>query len=64
LTTAAVVIAVAPGLLGGRWYPKGTFQLLALPHGVLGIAVELTLVVHDHIEVTFEDVEGLGGSVT
>jgi hypothetical protein len=25
LTTAAVVIAVAPGLLGGRWYPKGTF---------------------------------------
>jgi hypothetical protein len=25
LTTTAVVIAVAPGLLGGRWYPKGTF---------------------------------------
>jgi hypothetical protein len=23
LTTIAVVIAVAPGLLGGRWYPKG-----------------------------------------
>jgi hypothetical protein len=24
LTTIAVIIAVAPGLLGGRWYPKGT----------------------------------------
>jgi hypothetical protein len=24
LTTIAVVIAVAPGLLGGRWYPQGT----------------------------------------
>jgi hypothetical protein len=23
LTTIAVVIVVAPGLLGGRWYPKG-----------------------------------------
>jgi hypothetical protein len=29
--------------------------VLALPHGVLGIAVELALVVHDHIEVTFEE---------
>jgi hypothetical protein len=25
LTTIAVVIAVAPGPLGGRWYPKGMF---------------------------------------
>jgi hypothetical protein len=25
LTTTEVVIAVAPGLLGGRWYPKTTF---------------------------------------
>jgi hypothetical protein len=25
LTTTAVVIVVAPGLLGGRWYPEGTF---------------------------------------
>jgi hypothetical protein len=25
LTTTAVVIAVAPSLLGGRWYPKSTF---------------------------------------
>jgi hypothetical protein len=25
LTTIAVVIVVAPGLLGGRWYPKSTF---------------------------------------
>jgi hypothetical protein len=23
LTTTVFVIAVAPGLLGGRWYPKG-----------------------------------------
>jgi nicotinic acetylcholine receptor alpha-3 len=44
-TTIAVVIAVAPGLLGGRWYP----------HGLLGITMELALVVHDHIEVTFEE---------
>jgi hypothetical protein len=25
LTTTTFVIAVAPSLLGGRWYPKGTF---------------------------------------
>jgi hypothetical protein len=55
LTTVAVVVAVAPGLLGGRRDSKGTLQLLALPHGVLGITVELALVVHDHIEVTFEE---------
>jgi hypothetical protein len=55
LTTIAVVVVVAPSLLGGRWYSKGTLQLLALPHGVLGIAVKLTLVVHDHVEVTFEE---------
>jgi hypothetical protein len=24
LTTIAVVIVVSPGLLGGRWHPKGT----------------------------------------
>jgi hypothetical protein len=55
LATIAVVVAVASGLLGGRWDSKGTLQLLALPHGVLGVAVELALVVHDHIEVTFEE---------
>jgi hypothetical protein len=55
LTTVAVVVVVAPGLLGGRRDSKGTLQLLALPHGVLGVAVELGLVVHDHIEVTFEE---------
>jgi hypothetical protein len=55
LATIAVVIAVASGLLGGRWDSKGTLQLLALPHGVIGVAVELGLVVHDHIEVTFEE---------
>jgi hypothetical protein len=55
LTTFAVVVDVAPGLLGGRWYPKGMLKLLALPHGVLGFTVELALVIHDHIEVTFEE---------
>jgi hypothetical protein len=55
LGTVTVVVAVASGLLGGRWDSKGTLQLLALPHGVLGIAVKLALVVHDHIEVTLEE---------
>jgi hypothetical protein len=32
-------------------------QLLALPHGMLGVAVELALVVYDHVEVTFEEGE-------
>jgi hypothetical protein len=30
-------------------------QLFALPHGVLGVVVERTLVVHDHVKVTFEE---------
>jgi hypothetical protein len=30
-------------------------KLLVLPHGVLSVAVELALVIHDHIEVTFEE---------
>jgi hypothetical protein len=55
LATVAIVVAVASGLLGGRWDSKGTLQLLALPHGVLGVTVELALVIQDHIEVTFEE---------
>jgi hypothetical protein len=55
LATVPFVLVVALGLFGVGWYSKGTFQLLALPHGVLGIAVELTLVVHDHVEVTFKE---------
>jgi hypothetical protein len=55
LATVAVVIAVASGLLGGRWDSKGMLQLLTLPHGVFGVAVKLALVVYDHIEVTFEE---------
>jgi hypothetical protein len=55
LTTIVVVVAAAPSLLGGRRDSKGTLQLLALPHGVLGVMVELALVVHDHIQVTFEE---------
>jgi hypothetical protein len=55
LTTTPVVVVVASGLLGDRRDSKGAFQLLALPHGVFSIVVELALVVHDHIEVTFEE---------
>jgi hypothetical protein len=54
-TTIVVVVVVAPSLLGGRWYSKGTLLLLALPHGVLGVTVELALVIYDHIEVTFKE---------
>jgi hypothetical protein len=55
LTTIPIVIVVASGLLGGRRDSKGALQLLALPHVVFSVAVELALVVHDHIEVTFEE---------
>jgi hypothetical protein len=55
LTTIAIIVAVASGLLGGRRNSKGTLQLLTLPHGVLGVTVELALVIHDHIEVTFQE---------
>jgi hypothetical protein len=55
LATVAIIVAGASGLLGGRRNSKGTLQLLALPHGVLRVTVELALVVHDHIEVTFEE---------
>jgi hypothetical protein len=55
LATVTVVVVVASGLLGGRWDSKGSLQLLALPHGVLGITVKLALVVDDHIEITLEE---------
>jgi hypothetical protein len=55
LATVTVVVAVASDFLGGSWDSQGTLQLLALPHGVLGVAVKLALLVHDHIEVTFEE---------
>jgi hypothetical protein len=55
LSTVTVVVAVSSGLLGGRWDSKGTLQLPTLPHGVFGVVVELALVIHDHIEVTFEE---------
>jgi hypothetical protein len=55
LATIPVVVVVAPGPFGGRRDSKGTLQLLALPHGVLSVAVKLALVVHDHVEVTFEE---------
>jgi hypothetical protein len=55
-----VVVVVALSLLGFRRYPEGVFQLFALPHGVLGVAVKLTLVVHDHVEVTFKEGGGSG----
>jgi hypothetical protein len=55
LTSVLVVVVVASSLLGGRRDSKGALQLLTLPHGVFSITVELTLVVHDHVEVTFEE---------
>jgi hypothetical protein len=55
LATVPVVVVVAPGPLGGRRDSQGALQLLALPHGVFSIAVELALVIHDHVEVTFEE---------
>jgi hypothetical protein len=55
LATVTVVVAVASGLLGGRWDSKDTLQLLALPHCVLVVALKRALVVHDHIEVTLEE---------
>jgi hypothetical protein len=58
LVTILVVVVVALGLHEFGEYSKGTLQLLALPHGMFGVAVELALVAHDHVEVTFEE----GGS--
>jgi hypothetical protein len=55
LVTVPVVVVAALGLLGLSGYSEGTLQLLALRHGVFAVAVELSLVVHDHVEVTFEE---------
>jgi hypothetical protein len=55
LVTISVVVVAALGLLRLGGYSEGTLQLLALPHGVFGVAMELALVVHDHVEVTFEE---------
>jgi hypothetical protein len=55
LVTVPVVVVAALGLLRGRRDPKGMLQLLALPHGMLIIAMELALAIHDHIKVTFEE---------
>jgi hypothetical protein len=54
-TVLVLVVVVAFGPLGGRQDSKGALQLLALSHGVLSVAVKLALVVHDHVEVTFEE---------
>jgi hypothetical protein len=58
LATVSVIVVASPGPLGGRRDSQGALQLLALPHGVFSVTVELALVVHDHVEVTFE--EGVG----
>jgi hypothetical protein len=55
LATVSVIVVASPGPLGGRRDSQGALQLLALPHGVFSIAVELALVIHDHVEVTFEE---------
>jgi hypothetical protein len=54
LVTVPIVVVAALGLLRGGRDPKGMLQLLTLPHGMLSVAVELALVVHDHVKVTFE----------
>jgi hypothetical protein len=53
--TVLIIVVAAIGLLGVRRDSRGMLQFLALPHGVLSIAVELALVVPDHVEVTFEE---------
>jgi hypothetical protein len=58
-TLITIPVVATPGILRGRQDPQGTLQLLALPHGVLSIMVELALIIHDHVEVAFEK----GGSV-
>jgi hypothetical protein len=55
LVTVLVTVVVALGLLGFEGYSKATLLLLALPHGMLGVAVELTLVVHDLVKITLEE---------
>jgi hypothetical protein len=50
-----VIIVVALGLLGFQRYSQGALKLFALPHGMLGVTVKLTLIVHNHVEVTFEE---------
>jgi hypothetical protein len=55
LTFVLIIVVVAFGLLGGRRDSECVLQLLTLPHGVFGVTLELALVVHDHIEVTFEE---------
>jgi hypothetical protein len=55
LVTVPVVVVAALCLLGLEGYSEGTLQLLSLPDGVFRVAVELALVVHDHVEVIFEE---------
>jgi hypothetical protein len=55
LVTVPVIVVAAFVLFRGRRDPQGTLQLLALPHGMLSIAMELALVVHDHVEIAFEE---------
>jgi hypothetical protein len=55
LAAVLVTVVVSSGLLGGRKDSKGALQLFALSHGVLGVAVKLALVVHDHVEFVFNE---------
>jgi hypothetical protein len=55
-----VVVVAALGLLGVGGYSNCTLQLLALPHGMFGVIVELALLVHDHVEVSFQEGGGSG----
>jgi hypothetical protein len=53
IVTILVVVVAALGFLRFGRYSKGTLQLLTLPYGMFGVAVELALVVLDHVEVAF-----------
>jgi hypothetical protein len=55
LAAVPIITVVAPSPLGGSRDSKGALQLLALPHVMLGVAVKLALVIHDPVEVTFEE---------
>jgi predicted RND superfamily exporter protein len=55
LVTILVIVIAALGLLGLEGHSEGTLQRFALPHGMFGVTVELALVVHDHVEVSFEE---------
>jgi hypothetical protein len=55
LITVVDVVVAALGLLRVGGYSKGTLQLLAFPHGMFRVTVKPSLVVHDHVEISFKE---------